>query len=237
MKFKYCGIMLFSVLMLFSCATYRHSGYSESREFRLAAVGDSITYGLGIENRYQNSYPAQLENKLGPRWVVANFGKSGTTLLSQGDHPYTETNQFTDVLDFNPDMVIIMLGTNDSKPQNRIYLDDFAEEYIQLINRFQSLSSKPLICICYPVPAFDGIWGIEDRIITEHIIPAIKEVAEKSGVLLIDLNSALRSRSDLFPDTVHPDTEGARLIADTIFFYLRENLSSSFYDRTSYYQL
>jgi len=222
MKLRYFSVIFISVHILLSCSTYRHAEYYESREFRLAAVGDSITYGLGIENRFQNSYPAQLEYMLGPRWVVGNFGKSGATLLSKGDRPYIQSGQYTDALEFEPDLVIIMLGTNDSKPENRLYLENFVSEYLTFIKSFQSLSSKPLICICYPVPAFDGIWGIEDRIITEQIIPAVKTASDKSGVPLIDLNSALRSRSDLFPDTVHPDGEGARLIAAHIYSFLMD---------------
>lgn len=223
------SIVLFVLVLLFqSCATTWRSEDIPQGKFRLAAVGDSITYGKRIEDRSHNSYPAQLELKLGTDWIVGNFGKSGATLLSRGDRPYVNTDQFSDALEFNPDLVVIMLGTNDSKPKNREFFDDFISDYQNLIDSFQSLQSRPLICICYPVPAFDGIWGIDNEMIEKKIVPAIKVVANENSVYLIDLYSALQSHGDLFPDTVHPDERGAQLIADNIYNFITEYLLSSF---------
>lgn len=85
---------------------------------RIACVGDSITYGAGIEERAKNSYPAQLQNLLGDRYQVENFGVSGRTLLKQGDKPYWDEPAYQNALKLKPDMVIIKLGTNDVKPLN-----------------------------------------------------------------------------------------------------------------------
>ena len=56
-----------------------------ARPVRVACVGNSITYGAGIANRQQNSYPAQLQYYLGADYEVRNFGVSGTTLLVHQD--------------------------------------------------------------------------------------------------------------------------------------------------------
>ena len=52
---------------------------------RVACVGDSITFGSGIKNRDQNSYPAQLGAMLGEKYEVRNFGVGGATLLKNGE--------------------------------------------------------------------------------------------------------------------------------------------------------
>src|SRR3712207_5545352 len=83
--------------------------------FRVACVGDSITYGAGVSGREKNSYPAVLGQWLGTKWDVRNFGVSGATLLKKGNRPYWKQQKFADALQFKPDVVIIKLGTNDSK--------------------------------------------------------------------------------------------------------------------------
>lgn len=227
MKIKILLIPFFLFSLLISCATIKIDENPQNRDFRIAAVGDSITYGLGIHPRYKNSYPAQLEKMSGSRWVVGNFGKSGATLLHEGDRPYIKTKQYREALEFEPDLVIIMLGTNDSKLKNREFLDDFISDYLDLISTFQSLDSHPQVCICYPVPAFGGLYHIDDGVISKEIIPAIKKVADISGVLLLDLNSSFRSRSSLFFDTIHPDKEGAGVIAREIFMFIQDLTGSN----------
>lgn len=227
---KHILIVVVLAIVSQSCATTEHYAGLPEGKYRIAAVGDSITYGRGIENPSIHSYPAQLEVMLGSDWIVGNFGKSGATLLSKGNRPYIKTDLYAEALRFDPDLVVIMLGTNDSKPNMRGSLDNFIPEYLDLIESFQSLESRPLICICYPVPAFDGIWGIDNDVIVKEIVPAIEAVADESGVYLIDLYSPLLSQRDLFPDTVHPDKRGAQLIAGQIYAFIRENLFSVFYE-------
>ena len=44
----------------------------------------------------------------------------------------------------------------------------------------------------------------------------IRQVAKESNANIIDLNTALAGRKDLFPDTVHPNPAGAKLMAETV---------------------
>ena len=85
---------------------------------RIACVGDSITWGTFVWNRKRNSYPAQLQAMLGERFIVRNFGVMGHTLQSAGDYPYRISKAFKSSSAFEPDVVLLMLGTNDSKPPN-----------------------------------------------------------------------------------------------------------------------
>lgn len=192
-------------------------GPRSADQVRIACVGDSITFGSGIRNPKRNSYPAQLGQRLGQGYRVRNFGVGGTTLLKQGDFPYWQQKAYQQTLAFNPDIVVIKLGTNDSKPQNWRYGDAFLETYEALVEQFQTLDSQPQVWVCTPVPAYSQLAGIEAAVIVKEVIPQVKQVAELTGAGLIDLYGALSDRPELFPDGVHPNTEGAALIAETVF--------------------
>jgi acyl-CoA thioesterase-1 len=212
--------LLAASFILCSCLPNTQSNFIRESDYtdtiRLACIGDSITFGHGIKNRETNSYPAQLGVILGSHWDVRNFGVSGATLLKNGDRPYWNQDAYKKALEFNPDVVVIKLGTNDSKPTNWKYGDEFVGDYIDLIEQFQALEARPKIRICYPVPAYSDRWGISDEIITEEIIPLIDEIADKTGVPIIDLYSALSDKAEMFPDKIHPNTEGAGLMAEAI---------------------
>jgi acyl-CoA thioesterase-1 len=185
----------------------------------VACVGDSITYGSGISNRDRDSYPAQLSRmlqKFDNQWQAQNFGVSGATLLRNADKPYVQESAYNQVLAAEPDAVIIKLGTNDSKPHNWALKDDFISDYLFLIDSFAELPSKPKIWICYPVPAFNSNFGISDAVIKDEIIPLVNQIAELRDVEVIDLYTALSGTSALFPDGIHPNAEGAKLIAEAI---------------------
>jgi lysophospholipase L1-like esterase/pimeloyl-ACP methyl ester carboxylesterase len=193
--------------ILISCSLYS--------QIKVACVGNSITYGAGIKDREINSYPAQLQNLLGKDYIVKNFGNSGTTLIKKGDHPYWEVKEYQEALDFLPNFVFIKLGTNDSKPQNRIHLDNFINNYTELINSFQNLKSKPKVILLLPVPVFSkqAVWGITDSIVVDSIIPKIREVAYQKNIEVVNLYNMFVDSPDLFPDKVHPNKDGAAVIA------------------------
>lgn len=185
----------------------------------VACVGDSITYGSGISNRNYNSYPAQLGRmlqKFGGPWETRNFGVSGATLLRNGDLPYVRQGAYNQALAAEPDAVIIKLGTNDSKSHNWVHKDDYISDYLFLIDSFADLPSKPLIWICKPVPAFRDNFGITEAVIRDEIIPMIDQIAKLRDVEVIDLYTALSDAADLFPDGIHPNAAGAKLMAEVI---------------------
>ena len=128
---------------------------------KVACVGDSITQGSGLPDPAKNAYPGQLQSLLGDRWKVGNFGVSGRTLLKKGDFPYWNEKAYRDALAFAPDVVIIKLGTNDTKPQNWKHEAEFVADYTELVKSFQALESKPRVFVCRPCPVVgNGAWGI-----------------------------------------------------------------------------
>lgn len=136
------------------------------RVIKVACVGDSITHGAGVEEREKNNYPKQLGELLGNRFEVRNFGRSGATLSRVGDLPYASTDEFKAAIAWQPDMVIIKLGTNDTKPQNWKDQAFFEQETRWLIDQFRDLKSKPQVWACLPVPVYSDTWGITGHIWT-----------------------------------------------------------------------
>jgi lysophospholipase L1-like esterase len=185
------------------------------RSIRVACVGDSITQGAKLEKG--STYPEQLQKMLGSAWIVKNFGKSGRTLLKQGDFPYWKEQIYQDALQFGPDVVIIKLGTNDTKPQNWRHIADFKNDYTALVESFRSLPSKPQVYLCTPCPVIgSGAFNITNSGI-EKEIGWIRELAAGLDLGLIDMNTALSGKPEVLPDNVHPNEAGATLLATTAY--------------------
>lgn len=207
-------------------ALRRNTGVDESRyteTIRLACVGDSITFGVGTKERSRESYPAQLAGMLGPKWAVSNFGNSGSTLLSKGNRPYIQQKQYKQALEFKPHVVVIKLGTNDSKPINwEAHRDEFVANYEALIASFETLETKPVIYLCRPMPCFlPGEDSIREKVLVEQLAPKIAAIAKAHGFVLIDLHTPIAGHPELVPDKIHPNAEGARRLAEAVYFALK----------------
>jgi lysophospholipase L1-like esterase len=178
---------------------------------RVACMGDSITQGP--KDPKTEGYPAQLQNILGAKWEVKNFGVGGRTLLRKQD-PY----DIRPALKWNPDVIIIMLGTNDSRQTTwDKHGSDFLSDYKTIIESCKAIASHPRIFICCPVPAVPpGNYKISDEILTGKVIPLIHQAAEEEKTSLIDLHTAMSEHKDEFPDKIHPNAAGARHIAEAV---------------------
>ena len=188
---------------------------------RVACVGDSITFGAGVENRETNCYPVVLGKLLGARFDVRNFGVSGATLLKNGDFSYWKLPQFEQLIEFAPQVIILALGTNDSKPQNWKYREQFAGDLRTLLEQFAMWPSPPKIWVCFPPPVYETKWGINEATVSGEIIPLIRQIAQEKKVPTIDLHEALSERPEYFPDQIHPNATGAAMMAMTIFTALQ----------------
>jgi len=205
-----------------------------SEAIRVACVGDSLTQSsvytlelwklLGGNARYTvDNYTIEPDDDngaqvSGPRYAVSNFGAGSTTVLLNTETPYMNTSVFQEALEFQPNIVIIMLGTNDAQPNLHQYNTSFVADYITLINAFQTLASKPKIWIVLPPPIFSNQSGkISPEYFKLTLIPDIEQAANETNLPTIDVYSALAGHSDYFPDGVHPNRDGAKLIAETIY--------------------
>ena len=184
---------------------------------RVACIGNSITFGAGIRNRSRDSYPSVLARMLGDSYWVKNFGVSARTMLNKGDHPYMNEPAYKNALAFNPNIVVIKLGTNDSKSFNWKYKADFMKDAQTMIDAFKGLPSQPKIYLCYPSKAYLTCDGINDDIISKEIIPMIKKLAKKNDLSVIDLHTAMDGMPELFPDRIHPNEKGAQVMAKAVY--------------------
>lgn len=187
---------------------------------RVACVGDSITWGAGVEGRETNSYPAQLQKLLGTRFDVRNLGRSGATASRSGDLPYWTTEEFTKATEFQPDVVILKLGTNDTKPQNWKGKEAFRKDFRDLLEHFRDLKSKPKLWVCQPVPVYGDQWGINAQTL-DTVLEGVEEACDDRKVPVIDLFDALTGHPEMFPDKIHPNAKGATLMARTIYQAIR----------------
>lgn len=190
---------------------------------KVAIIGNSITEGSGLTNPAVNSYPGQLAKMLPENWQVGNFGVSGRTMLKKGDFPIWNEQKFKDALNFEPNIVVIMLGTNDSKYYNWAYKDDFYTDYVSMIDTFTNLASKPEIYIVYPCKVFSGLYDINDVVIHDEILPIIQQVAADKKVKTIDLYTPTTDKSSLFSDGIHPTVTGAHFLAEIFYTALTGN--------------
>ena len=189
---------------------------------RVACVGDSITYGAFIEDRETNCYPAVLGRMLGGICEVRNFGINGRIGALEGDYPYMKEPQYAEMKAWLPDVVVLMLGTNDSKAHNW-NPDSFRKGLDTMVREIKALPSHPAVKIMLPPPATGTEGDIRESVIAEEVIPIIREVAKHHWFDVIDLHTLMHDRSLMLQDYVHPNAQGAEFIARAVY----EELASS----------
>ena len=194
--------------------------YAQQHRIKVACIGNSITYGYGLPDRATQSYPVQLQKMLGESYQVENFGKSGATLLNKGHRPYMQQDEYHRAIDFAGDIVVIHLGINDTDPRDwPDYRDFFVKDYIALIDSFRVANPETRIMIARLTPIADRhprfLSGTRDW--HGEIQLAIENVARYAGVQLIDFHKPLYPYPFMLTDAVHPDPEGAFVLAQTVY--------------------
>ncbi|NWK57461.1 hypothetical protein HW115_17725 [Verrucomicrobiaceae bacterium N1E253] len=186
---------------------------------RVACIGDSITFGAGIANREENSYPAQLQQLLGDQYEVRNFGNSGRGILKKskrgkGKRAYLFMPEHAQALKFRPDIVICNLGINDIMDWGRYGKAEFVPNYRELIQAYKQLDSHPRVIIWHKLaPLFKGQRYFGDARV-DAINAAIAQVAKAEHVETIDMSTPFEGKGALFPDHIHPNADGAKVIAE-----------------------
>ena len=187
---------------------------------KVACVGNSITYGTGLADRERDAYPVQLQRMLGDGYVVGNFGKPGATLLRHGHRPYVQQTEYREALAFGADIAVIHLGTNDTDPRNwPNYRDEFVSDYLALIDSLKATNPSMRILVARLAPIADRHPRFSSGTKCWHtdIQSAIETVARVAQADLIDFEAPLYPYPFLLPDAIHPNPEGAGLLARTVY--------------------
>ena len=222
-------LLAISVIILF----YTNSN-SQEAPVRIAFIGNSITFGSGLTQPEKECYPARFTELMNNYYdssicSIKNFAVSGRTMLRNGNSPIWNEPEFDSSLSFNPDIVVITLGTNDTKPFNwDKYGNEFVTDYLLMIDTFKVIKPDIKFIVCYPPPAFNDNWGIRDSVIVQGVIPAIDSVISVTKAYLIDFHSEMRNCHYFFPDNIHPNTEGSLIMAKIVFdFFIDNELTNS----------
>ena len=207
-------IVLLALSLLFVGINYAQ------QKIKVACVGNSITYGTGVADREVNAYPVKLQGMLGDKYEVGNFGKPGATLLNKGHRPYIQQQEYKDALAFAGDIVIIHLGINDTDPRNwPNYQDEFIGDYRSLMQSFREVNPKVRFLLARMTPLSDRHYRFESGTRDWHaeIQLAIECIAKAEGVQLIDFHEPLYPYPYMLEDAVHPNAEGAEILAKTVY--------------------
>lgn len=191
----------------------------EESDTIVATVGDSITnYGVTGAN-----YPDHLGELLGEEYSVLNFGEANYATQSTSDFPYETTESYEESLETNPDIVLMMLGTNDSKSENWEGRAHFKEEYSDLLEDYLELDSVSRVILASPPSAFVSIVGGGiDPAVVEEIGTVVEEIAKEYELEFVDMHEKTAGHDEWFFDGIHPNPEGAEVLAN-IFYEQIEN--------------
>ncbi len=187
---------------------------------RVACVGDSITKG--------SSYVTDLSKLLGSNYSVGNFGIGLASVSLATSKPYMNQSVFTQAKDFLPDKVVIMLGTNDAITWYQPIIGNFTSDYKLLISAFQELPSKPQIFLVVPPTIFDDSLGPNSTILVGQIIPQIRQIANETGLPLIDFYDEMLMHPEFSSDGVHLTVEGSQFVADKVFQAIKDSQPTAF---------
>ena len=163
------------------------------KPIRVACIGDSITEVSG--------YPEYLQTLLSSDYVVGNFGVCGSTVVRGIFSSYMDQHAFQEAKNFAPNLVVIMLGTNDASSDVYENIGVFEVDYKELINEFQAIESNPKFGLQI-TPIFNDVFGPSNDNLVQGIIPSIKRAADELRLPIIDVYSALVNHPEYFLRTV-----------------------------------
>lgn len=191
----------------------------------IACLGDSITFGAGVNGNPSMTWEVLWNRKIGDDWQVLNYGVSGRTLQDAGDYPYTKDRIYRDSLACEADVYLIMFGTNDAKPQNWNE-DRFRRDHEDFVKRYLDLPNHPKVVLLIPPYCFPegngpiAPFGIDVRNF-DSIISTVNKTAEKYGLQTVDLYTLTEGHPEWFADGVHPNLEENTRIAEHLSQELR----------------
>lgn len=195
---------------------------------KVACVGDSLTFGFGLPEatRAKMSYPGVLGFRLGGGYEVRNFGHSGATLMNlDWLPPLMKTDEYKKSLEYKPDIVILMGGTNDGAPRNWQHADQFNEDMKTLVKSYVTLPSHPRVYLMIPpricTKAEGGVLDDEQcHNVNQLLPPAIRNFAKSMALSVIDARTVITTRNCYTPDGIHMSELGSKKLGNQVAFVL-----------------
>ncbi len=206
---------------------------SAASKVKIACIGDSITYGYGIDNRNENSYPAQLQRLFDAeapgRYEVRNFGNSGRgiyldSMRGREKRGFRWMKEHRAALEWKPDVVISNLGINDCGEYIKEHTGSrrrgqFADDYLALLKDYKTANKGVRFYVwtkLSPLAEGQRFYRSPEPFLMQR---DLEMVAERMGAIGIDMQEPLREVIDevLAKDKIHPDAKGARIIAEATF--------------------
>ena len=216
------GVLLLALIVIFAVIigsiAYPEALVSGEGDLRIICVGDSITYGQGVYgSRRSATFTAYLADMIEDSTVV-NYGLSSRTLQSSADMPYTNEKHFAASRSEDADVVIIMLGTNDSKAS---FWDkeNYTKEYEAFIKGYMDMESSPEVYIMIPPRVYAEVksdYDCDNAVVSGELREAVVSLGATLGVEVIDLYSVTDGHPEWFPDGLHPNADGNYAIAEEI---------------------
>lgn len=201
---------------------------------KIACVGDSITYGYRIVSTNEETgeldnveytYPAMLQSKLGDGYEVGNFGKSASYLLADDNKYnvksgkcYTDMDEYTASIEFAPDVVLIMLGTNDIKSMKTPAAIDAVEEALEsLIRTYQALESVDRVYVVTSIFTYSSVVGAYT---SDGPLQRVQQkAAADTGAEFVDIYSLTREYFSVMlhlGDRLHPYKNDSEVIPSAL---------------------
>ena len=192
---------------------------------KVACVGDSITYGLGVVNNRNNAWVSLLADELGDNYQTINYGLISRTLLSSSDKPYMKEKLAKKFWNRKENIVLFMLGTNDTKEINWDY-DEFNKEYREVLDKLLKKKSNSKIYIMIPPQIYINNPSKREPNrdnLEKGVVPIIKKIKKDyKEVEVIDLYTFTLNHNEWFSDSLHPNKEGNKAIAKEIGRVIKE---------------
>lgn len=193
---------------------------------KIACVGDSLTH-------FSPAYTDYLKDYLDSSVQIGEFGRSGMAVSqysnTDGNGPYKDVAiEYSSCIEFTPDLIIIMLGTNDAtKVENGVpkYVWDDVKEgyknaYLDLISSFRAACpNADIVMLTSPTVDDNNTLHISNSVLETGTYPMQKEIAAEANALLVDTRYFVKNIGDfkvLYRDGVHFTEEGAKIFAEYV---------------------